>query len=88
MVVRPETMIRQHRAGWRLFWLLKSRLGRLHFPTQLQDLIRRMGTKNPTVGVERIANAPLLKPEIHVSPRTVWSYLPPRPQGRPRGDLR
>src|SRR6202142_3548877 len=28
VVVRPETMIRWHRAGWRLFWRLKSRPGR------------------------------------------------------------
>ena len=35
VVVRPETMIRQHRAGWRRFWLLKSRPGRQHSPTQL-----------------------------------------------------
>ena len=26
-VVRPETLIRWHRAGWRLFWRLKSRPG-------------------------------------------------------------
>src|ERR1700736_1959565 len=28
VVVRPETMIRWHRAGWRLFWRLTSRPGR------------------------------------------------------------
>jgi putative transposase len=27
IVVRPETMIRWHRAGWRLFWRYKSRPG-------------------------------------------------------------
>src|SRR5882724_6648820 len=31
VVVRPETMIRWHRAGWRLFWRLKSRPGRRRF---------------------------------------------------------
>ena len=30
VVVRPETLIRWHRAGWRLFWRLKSRPGRPH----------------------------------------------------------
>jgi len=28
VVVRPETMIRWHRAGWRLWWRLKSQPGR------------------------------------------------------------
>ncbi len=28
VVVRPETMIRWHRAGWKLWWRLKSRPGR------------------------------------------------------------
>src|SRR5208282_6522187 len=42
VVVRPETMIRWHRAGWRLFWRLKSRPGRPPIPKQVQALIRRM----------------------------------------------
>jgi putative transposase len=32
VVVRPETLIRWHRAGWRLFWQLKSRPGRPPIP--------------------------------------------------------
>ena len=87
VVVRPETMIRWHRAGWRLFWRLKSRPGRPRIPKQVQDLIRRMGSENPTWGEERIANELLLRLGIQVSPRTVRKYLPPRPPGRPRGDL-
>jgi len=39
-------------------------------------------------GEERIANELLLKIGIRVSPRTVNKYLPRRPRGRPRGDLR
>jgi hypothetical protein len=61
VVVRPETMIRWHRAGWRLFWRLKSRPGRPPIPAQVQTLIRRMGSENPTWGEERIANELLLK---------------------------
>jgi hypothetical protein len=41
VVVRPETMIRWHRAGWRLFWRLKSRPGRPPIPLEIQALIRR-----------------------------------------------
>jgi putative transposase len=72
-------MIRWHRAGWRLFWRLKSRPGRPPIPKQLQALIRRMGSENPSWGEERIANELLLKLGIHVSPRTVRKYLPPSP---------
>jgi hypothetical protein len=68
VVVRPETMIRWHRAGWKLFWRLKSRPGRLPIPKQVQALIRRMGSENPSWGEERIANELLLKLGIHVSP--------------------
>ena len=88
VVVRPETMIRWHRAGWKLFWRLKSRPGRPPIPKQLQALIRRMANENPSWGEERIANELLLKLGIQVSPRTVRKYLPRRPPGRPRGDLR
>src|SRR5271167_5285987 len=83
VVVRPETMIRWHRAGWKLFWRLKSRPGRPPIPKQLQALIRRMARENPSWGEERIANELLLKLGIHVSPRTVGKYLPPRLPGRP-----
>ena len=88
VVVRPETIIRWHRAGWRLYWHLKSRPRRPCIPGQVQDLIRRMGSENPTWGEERIANELLLKLGIQVSPRTVRKYLPPRPPGWPRGGLR
>jgi putative transposase len=88
VVVRPETLMRWHRAGWRLFWRLKSRPGRPPIPKAVQALIRRMGSENPTWGEERIANELLLKLAIQVSPRTVRKYLHPRPPGQPRGDLR
>jgi hypothetical protein len=56
VVVRPETMIRWHRAGWKLFWRLKSRPGRPPIPLEIQTLIRRMANENPAWGQERIAN--------------------------------
>src|SRR5882724_8279420 len=87
-VVRPVPLIRWHRAGWKLFWRLKSRPGRPPIPVQLQALIRRIANENPSWGEERIANELLLKIGIRVSPRTVNKYLPRRPRGRPRGDLR
>jgi putative transposase len=79
VVVRPETLIRWHRAGWRLFWHVKSRPGRPPIPLELRQLIRRMATENPLWGEERIANELLLKLGLRVSPRTVRKYMPKRP---------
>jgi hypothetical protein len=42
VVVRPGTLIRWHRAGFRLFWRWKSRPGRPPIPLELRQLIRRM----------------------------------------------
>ena len=88
VVVQPATLIRWHRAGWRLFWRLKSRPGRPPIPEELRTLIRRMASENPLWGEERIANELLLKLGIRVSPRTVRKYMPKRPPGQPRGDQR
>ena len=87
-VVRPQTVIRWHRAGWRLFWRLKSRPGRPMIPADLRRLIRRMASENPTWGQERIANELLLKLGLRLSPRTVRKYMPKPVPGRPRGDQR
>jgi putative transposase len=86
--VQPATMIRWHRAGWRLLWRMKSRPGRPAVPMELRELIRRMARENVLWGEERIANELLLKLGVRISPRTVRKYLPTRPPGRPRGDLR
>jgi putative transposase len=71
----------------RLFWRMKSRVGRPPIPVELRELIRRMA-RNVLWGEERIANELLLKLGIRISPQTVRKYLPKRPPGRPRGDLR
>jgi putative transposase len=42
IIVRPETLIRWHRAGWRLLWRWKCRPGRPPIPLELRQLIRRM----------------------------------------------
>ena len=87
-VVRPQSVLRWHRAGWRLFWRLKSRPGRPMIQADLRLLIRRMAVENPTWGQERIANELLLKLAIRISPRTVRKYMPKLAPGRPRGDQR
>ena len=88
VVVRPETLVRWHRAGWRLLWRFKSRPGRPPIPLELRQLIRRMAMDNPSWGEERIANELLLKLGLRVSPRTVGKYMPKRGPGKPRGDQR
>jgi putative transposase len=81
VVVQPATMVRWHRAGWRLLWRMKSRAGRPPIPMELRELIRRMARENVLWGEERIANELLLKLGIRISPRTVRKYLPKRPPG-------
>jgi transposase InsO family protein len=80
VIVKPETLIRWHRKGFRLFWRWKSRApGRPAIPVEVQRLITTMAASNRTWGEERIANELLLKLGIRVSPRTVRRYLPSRP---------
>ena len=86
VIVRPKTIIRWHRMGWRLFWRFKCKLGRPPIPAELRALIRRMAAENPVWGEERIAHDLLVKLGIRVSPRTVGKYMPKRPEGQPRGD--
>ena len=74
VVVRPATMIRWHRAGWRLIWRMKSRPGRPAIPIELRLLIPRISWENVLWGEERIANGLLLKLGIRISPRTVRKY--------------
>ncbi len=88
VVVQPRTLVRWHRAGFRLFWRWKSRPGRPPISIELRRLIREMASSNASWGEERIANELLLKLGIRVSPRTVRKYMPRRPHGQPRGDQR
>jgi hypothetical protein len=74
VIVPPQTVIRWHRQGFRLFWRWKSVSGRPPLPSDLQALIRRLARENPTWGEERIANELLLKLGLCVSPRTVRQY--------------
>jgi putative transposase len=82
-VVKPDTLIRRHRQGWRLFWRWKSRPGRPPVPVDLRRLIVTMARANPTWREERIADELLLKLGLAVSARTVGRYL--RDRRPPRG---
>ena len=60
--VKPDTLIRWHRKGFRLFWRWKSRsTGRPRLPKDLRQLIREMAAGNVTWGEERITNELKLK---------------------------
>jgi transposase InsO family protein len=84
VIVKPETLIRWHRKGFRLFWRWKSRPpGRPAIPADVQRLIATMAAANHTWGEERLAAELLVKLGIHLSPRTVRRYMPARPS-RPR----
>jgi putative transposase len=77
-IVQPDTFIRWHRKGFRLFWRWKSKpRGRPRVPGELQKLIVEMANENPTWGEERIAAELLLKLQIRLSSRTVRRYMPP-----------
>jgi hypothetical protein len=81
VVVKPDTFVRWHRRGFRLFWRWQSKSpGRPPLPKSLQWLIREMVSENPSWGEERIANELKLKLGIRVSPRTVAKSLR---RGRP-----
>lgn len=86
LVVKPETVIRWHRVGFKLYWRRKSRrksAGRPRIDCEIRDLIRRLKKENPTWGAPRI-HSELKLLGYSVGPTTVSEYLgecpPPRPQ--------
>ena len=56
LIVQPETVIKWHRQGFRLYWRWKSRKrpGRPMVDREVQVLIRRMSRENPTWGAPRL----------------------------------
>jgi len=81
-VVRPETVIRWHRQGFRAFWTWKSRHGRRGRPSvgsEIADLVRTMALANPLWGAPRI-HGELLKLGLDISQRTVARLMPRRPK--------
>ncbi len=75
VVVRPETVIRWHRRGWRLYWTWRSRarFGRPRLKPEVRALIARMAFENPTWGTQRIRGE-LLKLGIATSARSIRRY--------------
>src|SRR6266852_7880689 len=81
-IVKPDTVIRWHRAGFRAYWRWKSRTrgGRPRVPPEIRQLIRDMSLANPLWGAPRI-HGELLKLGIDVGQTTVAKYMARRRRG-------
>jgi putative transposase len=83
VIAKPDTFVRWHRAGFRLFWRRKSRhAGSPPLPKNLCAHIMVMAHENPGWGEGRIANELSLKLGLFVDSRTFGKYLKQR--GSPR----
>ena len=78
LVLKPETVLRWHRQGWRTYWHRRShrtgRPGRRPIAVELRTLIRRMTMQNRLWGQRRI-QAELARLGFKVSARTVAKYM-------------
>jgi len=76
MIIRPETLVRWHRAGFRRYWRWKSRRreGRPPIEAELRALIRQMSTENLLWGAPRI-HGELLKLGFEVAQSSVAKYM-------------
>ena len=88
LVVTPETVVRWHRNGFRLYWSLISKVrkqvGRKRLSREVRKLIFRMVAENPTWGAPRI-HGELLMLGFDVSERTIsrWMKRAPRDPRQP-----
>ena len=75
-IIRPETLMRWHRAGFRAYWRWKSRPrgGRPRTAADIRHLIHEMSVANPLWGAPRI-HGELLKLGIDVGQTTVAKYM-------------
>jgi putative transposase len=85
VVVKPDTVVRWHRAGFRLFWRWKSRSqgpaeGRV--APEVRQLIRQMAGANVGWGAPRI-HGELLKLGIDIGERSVSRFMPVKPRKPP-----
>jgi putative transposase len=83
MIVTPETVVRWHRAGFRLYWNWLSHhrtvMGSKRVSRELRALTFRMVAENPTWGAPRI-HGELLKLGFDISERTVSRWIQRAPK--------
>jgi len=81
--VQPETVIRWHRAGFKLYWTWlsqhRTRVGRKSVSLELRDLIFRMVAENPTWGAPRV-HGELKMLGFDISERTVLRWMRKAPR--------
>ena len=76
-IVKPETVVAWHRAGFRVFWTWKVRRGQPGRPVisrEVCDLIRRMCRENPSWGAPRV-HGELIKLGIDIGETSVSKYM-------------
>jgi len=77
VIVKPETVVRWHRRGFKLYWGWKSQSrnpGRPNIDAEVRELIRRMSRENPTWGAPRIQSELTLLGYV-VAERTVAKFM-------------
>jgi putative transposase len=78
LVVTPETVVRWHRSGFRLYWSLisgvRKQVGRRRLTKEVRDLIFQMVAENPTWGAPRI-HGKLLMLGFELSERTISRWM-------------
>jgi hypothetical protein len=82
VIVKPETVVRWHRQGFRAFWSWKSRprgSRRPSVPSDIKNLIKRISRDNVLWGAPRI-HGELLKLGIEISQAAVSKYMIHRPR--------
>ena len=77
VIVKPETVLRWHREGYRSYWRWKSKgkPGRPRIPRRHIEFIRRISSENPSWGEDRIALEMKLKLGIEHSTSTIRRYM-------------
>jgi len=85
-IVQPETLLRWHRQGFKLYWKYKSKAtsAKPKISAETMALIKEMAAQNRLWGAERIRGE-LLKLGIGVCKRTIQKYMRPLRTARPRG---
>ena len=83
ILVQPETVVRWHKAGFKLYWTSLSRrrkrAGRKCVSNELRELIFRMVAENPTWGAPRI-HGELKMLGFEISERTVLRWMRKAPR--------
>jgi hypothetical protein len=83
VLVQPETVVRWHRAAFKLYWTWlsrrRTRAGRKCVSSELRELIFRMVAENPTWGAPRI-HGELKMLGFDISERTVLRWMRKAPR--------